>query len=98
MNAHTPSPENETEATTSRIHPARLALRNFHSQWFLVPQGTGILAVMLHQLHYQFRGLIIISQILWVLTILMLASISMLYIARGLAFPALVRHQLSQST
>lgn len=34
------------------------------SQWFLIPQGTGILSVILHQLHYQFRGLDVISQIL----------------------------------
>jgi hypothetical protein len=41
-----------------RIAAWRVALKSFASQWFLIPQGTGIISVILHQLHYQFYGLV----------------------------------------
>lgn len=81
---------------------ARLALHNFTSQWFLVPQGTGITAVILHQLDYQFNGLHIISYIFWVLTIVMLASMVSVYLVRCLTSPRqvahLLRHDVSESS
>lgn len=66
-----------------RMSAARLALHNFTSQWFLVPQGTGAVAIVLHQLDYQFTGLAIISQIIWVLTIVMLVSMLLIYLIRA---------------
>lgn len=77
-----------------RITPLRLALRNFTSQWFLIPQGTGILTVILHQLHYRFHGLTIISQCLWVLTLIVLVLMLAIYILRAAIFPSYVRTQL----
>lgn len=73
-----------------RISASRLALRNFTSQWFLVPQGTGALAVALHQLAYQFTGLTIISQCAWVLTIIMLVGMLLVYAARVILHPGYV--------
>src|ERR1700709_2274400 len=52
------------QSTTSSSSLVMVA-RSFKSQWFLIPQGTGILAIILHQLQYQFNGLTIISDILW---------------------------------
>lgn len=75
----------------------RIVIKNFSSQWFLIPQGTGILAVILHQLHYQFHGLRIISQILWVLTIVLLISFLAIYSIRAIIFPRHVLHQLSSN-
>jgi len=62
-------------------------LRNFTSQWFLVPQGTGIIAVILHQLDYQFRGLRVIATILWVYTIVLLLAMLAVYILRIAIYP-----------
>lgn len=73
---------------------ARVALHNFRSQWFLVPQGTGIIAVILHQLDYQFNGLRIISYIFWLLTIVMLASMVAVYLLRCATSPRQVAHQI----
>lgn len=79
--------------------PAILALRNFTSQWFLVPQGTGILAVVLHQLLYQFNGLTVIADILWILTIVLLLVTLFVYILRIILFPKVIVHALaSQNT
>lgn len=77
-----------------QISAPRLALRNFSSQWFLIPQGTGAIAVILHQLPYQFRGLAIISQCVWVLTILMLVSMLLIYLVRVALEPTYVAKQL----
>lgn len=79
------------------LGPAGLALWNFSSQWFLVPQGTGIIAVILHQLDYQFNGLKIISEIVWVYTIVLLSSFSFLYLLRILLYPRHVANQLRTS-
>jgi tellurite resistance protein TehA-like permease len=73
---------------------ARVALHNFTSQWFLVPQGTGIIAVVLHQLDYQFNGLHIISYIFWLLTIVLLASMLIIYLVRCATFPRQLAHLL----
>lgn len=96
-------PDNDTERRDGQderadphpqISASGLALRNFSSQWFLIPQGTGAIAIILHQLAYQFRGLAIISQCVWVLTILMLASMLLIYLLRAALEPKYVAKQL----
>jgi tellurite resistance protein TehA-like permease len=72
----------------ARSEQSRLtALRNISSVWFLIPQGTGILAVTLLQLHYQFHGLRTIALIVWALAIALFVSILFLYILRVIHFP-----------
>lgn len=78
-------------------NPAALALWNFSSQWFLVPQGTGIIAVTLHQSDCQFHGLKTISQIVWVYTIVLLSSFVFLYLLRILLYPRHVANRLRTS-
>lgn len=95
-NGHIPDDEKDDVPSPSITAP-RLALRNFTSQWFLIPQGTGILAVILHNLDYQFRGLAIISQILWVLTIVLLVFFLALYGARVALYPSFVGQKLRLS-
>lgn len=75
--------------------PWRIALRSFASQWFLIPQGTGILSVILHQLHYQFYGLVRISQVFWVLTIVLLLGFILIYLLRWIVYPREVMHALA---
>ena len=71
------------------------ALRNFTSQWFLIPQGTGIIAVILHQLDYQFHGLRVIATILWVYTIVLLLAMLAAYILHIAIYPTQFRTALS---
>src|SRR5436190_21219948 len=79
---------------------ARVALHNFTSQWFLIPQGTGIIAVILHQVDYQFDGLHIISYIFWIMTIILLFSMLVVYMLRCMMFPrttiAALRRDISE--
>ncbi|KAK3679664.1 Plasma membrane sulfite pump involved in sulfite metabolism [Recurvomyces mirabilis] len=70
-----------------RIAAWRVALKSFTSQWFLVPQGTGILSIILHNLHYHFHGLNIISQILWVITFITLIFFVCIYLVRIALYP-----------
>ena len=85
-------------AKASRSHSVsstRVAIRNFTSQWLLIPQGTGILAVIMHNLDYQFRGLGIISEIFWVLTIVLLILFLFLYVLRICLYPRIVAKTLA---
>ncbi|KAH8819368.1 voltage-dependent anion channel [Xylogone sp. PMI_703] len=77
-------PQHVESAPTS---PVRIALRNFTTQWFLIPKGIGIIAVILHQLHYQFHGLGIISRILWVYTLVLWILFLILYFLRLIIYP-----------
>ncbi|KAL7807171.1 voltage-dependent anion channel [Trichoderma aethiopicum] len=92
-----------TNGDLNNLNPstARVALHGFTSQWFLAPQGTGIIAVVLHQLDYQFHGLHVISYIFWLLTIVLLVSMLLVYLVRCLLFPRhvlnAVKHDLSES-
>ncbi|KAK5657562.1 hypothetical protein OQA88_3135 [Cercophora sp. LCS_1] len=68
------------------------------TQWFLVPQGTGIVALVLHQLDYQFAGLRTISYVFWVLTITLLLGFLATYLARCIFFPSKVLRALQHET
>lgn len=63
----------------------------------MVPQGTGIIATILHQLHYQFNGLGIIAEIFWVLTIVLFICYLAIYLLRALLYPRYVAQQLANN-
>ncbi|GJC84348.1 sulfite efflux pump SSU1 [Colletotrichum liriopes] len=72
----------------------RNAIRNFSTQWFLVPQGTAILATILRQLDYRFNGLTIISYLFWVAAMALLLSMVSIYAIRLVLHPKHVIHSL----
>ena len=89
------SADTESNHNGHRISALRIALRLTNSQWVLIPQGSGIVAITLHKLHYQFQGLGIIANIFWIITILTLVGFLLLYIWHAVLFP---RHVASQFT
>jgi tellurite resistance protein TehA-like permease len=86
---------NPMTSQTCQTSPILIVVRNFTSQWFLIPQGTGIIALILHQLDYQFTGLGIIADIFWVLTIVMLVSTITVYLLRTAMYPREVASAIS---
>ncbi|KAJ5467518.1 hypothetical protein N7475_005270 [Penicillium sp. IBT 31633x] len=74
--------------------PLSRALWNFSSQWFLVPQGTGIIAVILNRLVYKFNGLMTLAKIVWIYTIVLLGLCIILYLVRTFLHPRHVLRQL----
>lgn len=84
---------------TSRIGTHRSTLfkliEDTTTRLFLIAQSTGILAVVLHQLDWQFRGLDIIAIIVWLFTVVITIIFSLIYIAKLCLFPATVRRQLT---
>lgn len=90
-------PRGDHNAVSHSHSPAATALRNFSSQWVLVAQGTGIMGVILHQLNYRFNGIVILSEIIWVYTILLLSTAVLLYLIRIITYPKHVKHHLSTS-
>ncbi|EAW10402.1 putative malic acid transport protein [Aspergillus clavatus NRRL 1] len=74
--------------------PLSRALFKFSPQWFLVPQGTGSIALILWQLDYQFGALHILSKIVWIYTIVVLGLGVILYLLRLIRYPKHVVHEL----
>ncbi|KAH7029519.1 voltage-dependent anion channel [Microdochium trichocladiopsis] len=83
-------------SNTTLAEPARsVALRNFGSAWFMIPQGTGILAVCFWSNDYQFRGLNVIALVAWATAIVSVLIITFTYLARLTCFPRHVASQLA---
>ena len=81
-----------------RLRGWRGVLSRFPSQVFLIPQGTGILAAILHQLQYQFKGLHTISVILWFIAFITLFTFFALYLLKALLYPGQFVHAISHNT
>lgn len=90
MNGSTPSNTRQTaernlhdkgqqQTAPSPSSKLRIALDSYSSAWFLIPQGTGILAITLHQLDYPFNGLETISVVVWLAALVLLALTSVVY-------------------
>lgn len=84
-------PSNPSQAPE---RPLSLALWNFSSNWFLIPQGTAIICNLLQRLEYQFTGLKIIAKIVWIYSIVLFGICLILYLLRAIVYPKHVRHQL----
>ncbi|KAJ5615885.1 hypothetical protein N7537_000999 [Penicillium hordei] len=78
--------------------PLSRALWSFSSLWFIVPQGTGIIAVILYRLKYQFNGLTTLATIVWIYTIVQLGLFLILYLLRTFLHPRHVLHQLRNNS
>jgi tellurite resistance protein TehA-like permease len=63
--------------------PAAIA----NSRWFLTTMGTGTVAVLLHQLPYQFNGLQYISLIFFSLNIIIFLALLLLSVVRYAVWP-----------
>ena len=63
------------------------ALKNFPTNAFLLCMATGILAVNLRVLPYQFNGLEIIADVVWILDIILFSLIGAAFFSRVAIFP-----------
>ncbi|KAL4937439.1 hypothetical protein BDV06DRAFT_232595 [Aspergillus oleicola] len=77
--------------------PLSLAVYNFSSAWFLIPQGTSIIATILHQLHYQFGALPTLAKIVWIYAIVLLGLSLGIYVTRICLFPRHVLREIRQN-
>ncbi|KAJ9478502.1 Sulfite efflux pump SSU1 [Pseudozyma hubeiensis] len=79
--------------TLTRSHRWRSELRritmHFTPSWFSVNMGTGITAILLHQLPYQFKGLGIISNVIFGFNVLLFLVFLGISIARYIIWPQL---------
>lgn len=74
--------------------PLSVALWNFSSAFFLAPQGTAIISILLERSYYQFNGLKILAKIVWIYSIVLLGVDLFLYLLRVILYPKHVRQQL----
>ncbi|KAI8259167.1 Sulfite efflux pump SSU1 [Colletotrichum sp. SAR11_239] len=73
-------------ASSENVHSSFLWKPN-GSQWFLIPQGTTILAAVLQQLDYRFNGLTTISYVLLVMAMVLLLCMVSIYLLRIVLYP-----------
>ncbi|EJT81146.1 malic acid transporter [Gaeumannomyces tritici R3-111a-1] len=85
------APTAASDPDPAPLSPVRAAIRNFSSQWFLVPQGTGITSIVLFSLESRFDGLDVISYVVWAFTTVCLGLMLLAYALRLAMFP---RHVL----
>ncbi len=90
---HASSTENGSPLSPTRWQRFRSELRritmHFTPSWFSVNMGTGIVALLLHQLPYQFRGLGIISNVIFASNVLLFLLFLGISIARYIIWPQL---------
>lgn len=72
-------------------------LEEWTTETFLIPQSTGVLATVLFQLDWQFRGSEIIATVVWIFTIAILVLFSVIYILKIVLLPETVRRQLTSN-
>jgi len=66
-----------------------LCLMLMGARWFGTTMGTGIVAILLHQLPYQFRGLEIISTVIFLLNVVLFVVLCVGSIIRYVVWPKL---------
>ncbi|KAL4865763.1 hypothetical protein BDV12DRAFT_187943 [Aspergillus spectabilis] len=77
--------------------PLSLAIWNFSSSWFLIPQGTSIIAAILHQVHYRFGALSILAEIVWIYAIVLLGLGPGIYLLRVFLYPKHVLREIRRN-
>ncbi|KAL8992394.1 MAG: hypothetical protein Q9169_007137 [Polycauliona sp. 2 TL-2023] len=73
----------------------RIWLQRWPTIAFVVPQSTGILASIIFQLNWQFKGSEVIAIVIWLLTIILFAIVTTTYILKSILFPQKVRSELT---
>jgi len=82
-----PCPRRYAIASVISLHRLSLTVIIVNRRWFLMTMGTGIVAILLHQLPYQFRGLQAISLIFFFLNILIFIALSLFSLLRYILWP-----------
>lgn len=75
---------------TTKMKTAKEAIKHFTPSWFSVTMGTGIVAILLYNFPYQFRGLYIIATVIYLLNILLFSTFTLISITRYVMFPEIM--------
>ncbi|KAK0867228.1 hypothetical protein LTR87_014682 [Friedmanniomyces endolithicus] len=91
-------PEYDGNPKSFRVRMAAI-IENFSFLWFTLSMNTGILSIIMHQLPYQFRGLGVLSTIMFVFNIVLFAIFFTILVLRIIMYPkALVQSATSDFT
>ncbi|KAF2995892.1 hypothetical protein E8E13_004694 [Curvularia kusanoi] len=87
-------PERFVEPQPQRQSAVQIAIKNFSPVWFLICMDTGILSIIMNILPWQFRGLGVLSTIMFVFNLVLFTLFAILALTRLATFP---RHVKSES-
>ena len=83
----------ESSPSIHQLSPVDHVLQNFTPAWFTICMDTGIIALLLHQLPYQFPGLKIISTVLFILNIILYVIFLIVFLSRLFRHPRHTMHE-----
>lgn len=83
------NPSDQLPRSVRVVKELRRITLHFTPSWFSVNMGTGISSILLHQLPFQFRGLGIISNVIFGLNVLLFLLFCAISIARYTVWPTM---------
>ena len=72
-------------------------LENFTPVWFVIPMNTGILGILMHLLPYQFRGLSVLSAIMYLAGLTLFVIICSMTVLRWILYTKAVQQKAAAS-
>lgn len=72
-------------------------LENFSPNWFVIPMNTGILGILMHLLPYEFRGLFVLSTIMYLAALTFFVIICSMTIMRWILYTKAVQQKAAAS-
>ncbi|ORY00160.1 hypothetical protein BCR34DRAFT_606365 [Clohesyomyces aquaticus] len=84
----------EEENGTGTVSPWHEFIRNFSSLWFTIALDAGVLSIIMHVLPYQFRGLPVLSTIMFVFTLVIYATVWTCFLSRWVKYFAETRRRI----
>ncbi|KAK0272868.1 hypothetical protein LTR91_001243 [Friedmanniomyces endolithicus] len=87
-------PESDGNPQSFRVRIAAI-IENFSFLWFTLSMNTGILSILMHQLPYQFRGLGVLSTIMFVFNIVLFVTFFTILVLRIILYPKAFRQSVT---
>ncbi|TVY82220.1 Sulfite efflux pump SSU1, partial [Lachnellula suecica] len=78
--------------------PFRAMVQDFSPVWFTWCMNAGIIAILLHQLPYQFRGLHVLSTIAFVIDLVLFIIFSLIFLTRFAWFKRQAYYEITDDT
>lgn len=72
-------------------------LENFTPKWFAISMNTGILAILVHEIPYQFKGLYVLSIIMYLVDLTLFVIVCSMTILRWALYPKAAKRKSAAS-
>lgn len=85
------------EGRLQSLPPWKNTIKNFSPMWFSIAMNTGIIAILMHLLPYQFNGLPVLSTIMYIFDLVLFSVFMIVTLLRFIMFPSATQKALTTS-